>query len=217
MATTSSNLIARKKSTDAKGFQNSSSSRVLGRRRSVGSGVADASRKRIGRTVSRNRSSTGKDLARAAAVADLGALEREVFSFERLGLRDEQAAPAPPNELPIISIGDSVVCLARDERLIGEMKRQKTLKRIQLAEAFSKDHYKYSLFAGEDPVDEGVPQHLELTPTDHVQIARASIQQSKLGIVGDSALSDGSVGAFSEGGPNESGSKLDKVSEHSPR
>ena len=54
------------------------------------------------------------------------------------------------------------------------------MKRAQHSQAFMKDHYKYSLFTGEEPVV--APQYLELTPSEHIKIARASIAGNKLGI-----------------------------------
>ena len=198
MAPTGNNSIARKRSTDAKGSGFSSASNTsLGSFKRNGDGktlhdVRVSSRKPLSRNASltigdaeqiNGRSGRQSSFAQDTYVRTCShALEDALLSFHDLKLSQGKEKDALSNYLPLVTIGDSIVCLARDERLIEEVKRRKVLKRMRDAESFSKDHYKYSLFAGEDPMEEELPQHLELTPQEHIEIARNSITGNELGI-----------------------------------
>jgi hypothetical protein len=205
MATVTGNHIARKKSTDAKGGLGSSSSSKarssFKRNGGDGNALHDA-RSRSKKPLSRNASLTISDaeqITRSGGDAYVRtcshALEDALLSFHDMKLQDEKTKKKKKKKgeeaegedrlasyLPLVNIGDSIVSLARDERLIEETKRRKLLKRMKDAESFSKDHYKYSLFAGEMPMEEETPPHLELTPQEHIEIARNSIAANALGV-----------------------------------
>jgi len=183
MSGTTTNLIARKKSADGRALRASSSatSKVLARRRSVAC-LAEAQARVSRRRSFVSRQTGGRD---ADSCSALNALETAIRSLDDLRVRHGGTSleqPSPPS-LPVINVGDSIVCLSRDERLIGETRRQKARERIRQAETYSRDHYKYSLFAGGDPSDVAETEpHRELTPFEHVRIARASARLGWLGI-----------------------------------
>ena len=173
-----SNAIARKRSTDVLG----KSSHLKGQKRNGG-----GNRRTLSRSSSLTYGDARQQMSRTRSAATNGsdgdvrtvshALESALQSFKHLDVeKGEGSLPY----LPTISIGDSITCLGRDEKLINETKRKKAMKRAQHSQAFMKDHYKYSLFTGEEPVV--APQYLELTPSEHIKIARASIAGNKLGI-----------------------------------
>ena len=201
-------LLSRKVSTD--GGSLGQKKHALSRRKSVGD-LSDG-KLRHRRTLSLNSSlKLAADRSRENSVAfateDAAALAGDVRSVQHAlegalldlasldvsAKRDNDRGSGP--SLPVISVGGAVVCLARDERLIGEMRSQKTAKRLKLAEAFSRDHYKYALFAGGDPIEDEEALHSELTPTEHIQIARASIREGKLGIRSRAGEKEGGANA----------------------
>ncbi len=215
MSSATSSHVARKRSGDAKGALASSSSLPGGPKK-----AAPARSKRpLSRSASLTKGNLELHLGQLPgsrsvkeAAGDVRtvshALEDALLSFESLGVEGGKTALTSSDSggegsgsgsgsesapfLPITTIGDSIVCLARDEVLLRETLGRKHAAQLRKAAAVvSKDHYKYSLFAGEAPEEDGLeaaPALLELTPGEHIAIARSSILGNHLGLSNVSAV-----------------------------